>query len=153
MGIEKLMKSKKTIGLAVLALLIISVILYFVFKKDEGDLPNTIDPPNGGNGNPVGWNPDTVVQNLKAAIDGIGIGDGYDINAELTVFTSLTDDQVATVYNRWDQTVKGTGNWPFKWKNLYKSIENESCNSFGVGPWLNCQLQTDALFRIEEIIY
>ena len=84
------------------------------------------DLPNSGSGIPKGWNPDSLVGKLFAALDGV---DWFSSNDDKTesygALVSLTDDQIVAVYNRFNQLHGKAKDGQYQ-ETLYMWIQNDN---------------------------
>lgn len=97
-------------NIAIIGIIVIAI-GYYIFR--QGKKSGNIAPlPNGGNGIPQGWSPRPVTEMLKQALNPSGISymsavDGTDEEQIWNALFGLTDDQLASVYNDYNNYTGG----------------------------------------------
>lgn len=121
----------------IIAVLIIGISLSLFFwgrssGSDKIETPDPIKLPSSGSGLPAGWSALTVAKKLYNAMSGIS----YSFPKVKAQLEGLTDDQLAAVYNEFNNQYYSEGDG-----DLFEWFDNE------VSWWPSDHEYVDALFQ------
>jgi len=125
--VKKWVKENQTAVVFFTVIVIASLFIFFIGKKEKKKNKNLLSGDIGGE-IPEGWYPDDIASSLFDVIDGIDSIEKKDIQATRAMM--LNDNQLIMVYNFWNENYSTKTSFGFEFGTLTQAIRDE----IGKGP-------------------